>query len=126
VPFVRALAAVIYVLTTLLWAGAMVLGRLLMCEGGNCTANELHRMDVSLVLGFVGLAVAAAAVLGSVLRRSLGVSFLCLHVVVFATNLGVFWGLGEDPWVFIPAAALAAAAGYVAVGGSALPPGRKA
>jgi hypothetical protein len=124
--FVRALAAVIYVLTTLLWAGAMVLGRLLMCEGGNCTKNELHRMDVSVVLGFIGLAVAAAAVLGSVLRRSLGFSFLCLHVFVFAVNLGVFWGLGDDPWVFIPAAAFVAAAGYVAVGGSSLPPGRRA
>jgi hypothetical protein len=126
VTFGRALAAAVYVLATLLWAGAMVLGRLLVCEGGNCAENELHRMDVSVVLGFVGLAVAAAAVLGSVLRRSLGFSFLCLHVVVFATNLGVFWGLGDAPWVFIPVAALVAAAGYIAVGGSGLPPGRRA
>ncbi len=122
VTFGRALAAAVYVLATLLWAGAMVLGRALGCEGGDCTGDELHRMDLSVVLGFVGLAVAAAALLGSLVRRWLGLSLLGAHVVVFAINLGIFWGLADTPWVFIPPAALTAAAGYAAMGG--FPPTR--
>jgi hypothetical protein len=121
----RSLAAVVYVLATLSWAGAMVLGRLLFCEGGDCTTNELHRMDLSVVLGFVGLAVAAATLLGGVFRRWLGLTLLCCHIIVFDINLGIFWGLADSPWVFIPLSALAVAAGYVAVGGPGILPGRR-
>jgi hypothetical protein len=121
--FGRALVAAAYILATLSWAAAMTLSRALGCEGGNCTTNEIQRMDVSFVLGWVGLTAAAAAVLGSVFRRSVGLSVLCLHVFVFAVNLGIFWGLGDAPGVFIPVAGLAAAAGYVAVGGTGAPPG---
>jgi hypothetical protein len=110
----RSFAAVVYLGATLSWAAVMTLGRLLGCEGGNCTTNEMQRMDVSFVLGWVGLTVAAAALLGSLFRRSVGLSVLCLHVFVFAANLGIFWGLGDAPGVFIPLAGLAAAAGYVA------------
>jgi hypothetical protein len=119
VTFGRALAAAVYVLATLLWAGAMVLGRALGCEGRDCTADELHRTDLSVVLGFVGLAVAAAALLSSLVRRWLGLSLLGAHVIVFAINLGIFWGLADTPWVFILPAALTAAAGYAAMGGFA-------
>jgi len=83
-------------------------------------------MDVSVVLGLIGLTVAAAALLAAVLRRSLGLFLLCSHVVVFAINLGIFWGLGDTPWFLIPFAAVAAAAGYVAVGGHGLAPNRRA
>ena len=114
----RSLTASVYILATLSWAVVMTLGRLLGCEGGNCTTNEMRRMDVSFVLGWVGLAVAAAALLASVFGRSVGLSVLALHVSVFAVNLGIFWGLGDAPGVFIPLAGLAAAAGYVAVGGT--------
>jgi len=107
-------------LATVSWAGAMALSRLLFCEGGNCTPNEHYRMDVSLVLSFVGLAAAAATLLGAVLRRWLGLAALCCHIVVFAVNLAFFWGLADSRWVFIPLAGLAAAAGYLAVGSSAL------
>jgi predicted MFS family arabinose efflux permease len=79
-------------------------------------------MDVSLVLSFVGLAAAAATLLGGLFRRWLGLSLLYCHIVLFAVNLAFFWGLADDPWVFIPLAALAAAAGYVAVD-SSTPPG---
>ena len=115
VTFGRALAAAVYVLATLFWAGGMVLGRALGCEDSDCTANELHRMDLSVVLGFVGLGVATAALLGSLFRRWLGLSLLGAHVAVFAINLGIFWGLADTPWVFIPLAGLAAAAGYAAI-----------
>jgi len=55
-------------------------------------------LDVSLVFGFVGLAVAAAALLSSILRRSVGLSFLGLHILVYALNLGIFWGgAGASP-----------------------------
>jgi hypothetical protein len=50
----RSHAASVYVLATLSWAVVMTLGRLLGCEGGNCTTNEMQRMDVSFVLGWVG------------------------------------------------------------------------
>ena len=122
----RALAGAVYVLATLNWAGAMVLSRDFGCEGGDCTQNELHRMDVSVVLGLIGLTIAAAALLASLFRRSLGLFLLCSHVVVFAINLGIFWGLGDTPWYVIPFAALAASAGFVAVGGHGLAPSRRA
>ena len=115
VTWARVLAAAIYVLATLLWAGAMVLSRGLGCEGGDCTVDEVRRLDLSVVLGFVGLAVAAAALLGALLRRWLGLSLLGTHLAVYAINLGIFWGLADTPGVFIPLAALAAAAGYVAI-----------
>ena len=114
----RSLAASVYIFATLSWAVVMTLGRLLGCEGGNCTTDEIQRMDVSFVLGWVGLAVAAAALLASVFGRSVGIFVLCLHVFVVAVNLGFFWGLGDTPGVFIPLAGLGAAAGYVAVGGA--------
>jgi len=115
----RALAAVVYMLATLSCAGANVLGRLLFCEGGDCTTNEQHRMDVSLVLSVAGLAAAAATLLGAVFSRRLGLAALSCHVILFVVNLAFYWGLADSPWIFIPLAALAAAAGYVAVGSSA-------
>jgi hypothetical protein len=114
----RSLAVVLYMIATLSWAAAMALSRLLFCEGGNCTANEHYRMDVSLVLSFVGLAAAAATLLSGLFLRWLGLSLLYCHIVLFAVNLAFFWGLADDPWVFIPLAALAAAAGYIAVDSS--------
>jgi predicted MFS family arabinose efflux permease len=67
--------------------------RLLFCEGGNCTPNEHYRMDVSLVLSFVGLAAAAATLLGGLFRRRLGLSLLYGHIVLFAVNMTFFWVL---------------------------------
>lgn len=107
-------------LATLSWAGGMALSRLLFCEGGNCTQHDRYGMDASLVLSLIGLAVAAATLLGAVFRRWLGLAALCCHIVVFAVNLAFFWGLADSPWVFIPLAGLAAAAGYAAVGRSAV------
>jgi hypothetical protein len=114
----RALAVVLYMFATLSWAAAMALSRLLFCEGGNCTPNEHYRMSVSLVLSFVGLAAAAATLLGGLFRRWLGLALLYCHIVLFAVNLAFFWGLADYPWVFIPLAGVAAAAGYVAVDSS--------
>jgi hypothetical protein len=65
----------------------------------------------------IGLAIAAAAFFCSLFSRRLGLSLLALHVVLFAVNLGVVWDLADTPWVLIPPASLAAAVGYVAVGG---------
>ena len=93
----RSLAAAIDLLATLAWAAAMGLFSLLGCVGG-CFGDERTRLDVSLVFGFVGLAVAAAALLSSILRRSVGLSFLGLHILVYALNLGIFWGgAGASP-----------------------------
>jgi hypothetical protein len=116
VTFGRALAAAIYLIATVAWAAAMGLSSLLGCEGG-CFGDERHRLDVSLILGFIGLALAAGTLLGSLLKRWVGLSFLALHIAVFAINLGIFWGLADAPWTFIPAASLAAVAGYFAVAG---------
>jgi hypothetical protein len=116
----RALAAAIYLLAAIAWALAMALSSLLGCEGG-CFGDERDRLDASVVLGGIGVSLAVAAFFGSILKRWLGLSFLGLHVVVFAINLGIYWGLANSPSVFIPLAGLAAAAGYVAVGGPALP-----
>jgi hypothetical protein len=98
----------------------MVLSWAIGCEDADCTRSELERLDLSLVLSFVGLAVAAAALLGSVVKTGFGLSFLAMHVVVFAINLGVYWDLGDTPGIFLPLAALAAMAGYVGVGGRGL------
>jgi hypothetical protein len=112
----RALAAATYWLATVAWAAVMGLSSLMGCEGG-CFGDTRHRLNVSLVLGLVGLAIASAAMLGSILRRWIGLSFLGLHVLVFAINLGIFWGLGATPWIFIPPATLAALAGYLGLPG---------
>ena len=93
----------------------MLLSRLLICDGG-CATTDIARMNASLVLSFVGVAVAAAAVLGSIVRRRLGLTILWFHALLYAINLALFWGLADSPWVFLPLAAVAAAAGHVAVG----------
>ena len=54
--FSRSLAAAAYVLAAFVWAWLMVWSRLLGCEGGNCTPDDVHRMDVSLVLTTTSLA----------------------------------------------------------------------
>jgi hypothetical protein len=112
----RSLAAVVYLGATLFWFAAMALSAALGC-GDGCGESEVHRLDVSEVLAVIGLAIAAAAFLCSLLSRRIGLSLLALHVVVFAVNLGVIWDLADTPWVLIPPASLAAAVGYVAVGG---------
>jgi hypothetical protein len=112
----RSLASAVYLGATLFWLAAMALSAALGCEGG-CGESEVHRLDVSEVLAVIGLAIAAAAFLCSLFSRWLGLSLLALHAVVFAVNLGVFWNLADTPWVLIPPASLAAAVGYVAVGG---------
>ena len=114
--FGRSLAAVVYVLAALAWAGAMVLSRGLICDGG-CTASEVDRMDTSVVLAFVGLAIAAAALFGSVLRPRFGLVLLWCHALLWTINLALFWEVPDAAWGFVPAAVLAAAAGFVAVGG---------
>jgi len=111
----RSLAAVVYVLSTLTWAGIMVLSRALLCDGG-CTPNQVDHMDATVVLGFIGLAIATAALFGSVVRLWLGLALLWCHALVFAINLALFWGLADSAWVFLVPAALTAAAGHVAVG----------
>ena len=63
------------------------------------------------------MALAVVALLGSLLRPWLGFSLFAFHIVVFSVNLGIFWGLADGPWVFIPLAAMAGTAGYIAVGG---------
>jgi hypothetical protein len=115
----RSMAATIYLLAALAWAAAMFLSSLLGCEGG-CYGDERHRLDLSLTLSWVGLALAGAAFIGSLLSRWLGFSLLAFQIVVFSVNLGIFWGLADSPWVFIPLGAIAGTAGYIAVGG--LPP----
>jgi hypothetical protein len=77
-----------------------------------------HGPSAFFALGFVGLAAAAATLLGGLFRRWLGLSLLYCHIVLFAVSLTFFWGLADGSWVFIPLAALAAAAGYVAVDSS--------
>jgi len=78
----------------------------------------MHNMDVSAVLASVGLPVASATLLLSFYRRWLGVAGLYCHTVLFAVNLAILWDLDDSLWVFIPPAALVAAAGYFATGGS--------
>jgi hypothetical protein len=113
----RSMAATIYLLATLAWAAAMFLSSLLGCEGGCYGGDERHRLDLSLTLSWVGLALAGAAFIGSLFSRWLGFSLLAFHIVVFSVNLGIFWGLADSPWVFIPLGAIAGTAGYIAVGG---------
>jgi hypothetical protein len=112
----RSLAAAVYLGATLFWLTAMSLSVALGCDGG-CVDSEMHRLNVSEVLAVVGIAVAAAAFLGSLFSRWISLSLLALHAVVFAINLGVFWGLADTPWVVVPPASLGAAVGYIAVGG---------
>ncbi len=112
----RSLAAAVYLGATLFWLAVMALSAALGC-GGGCGENDVHRLHVSEVLAVIGLAIGAAAFLCSLFSRWLGLSLLALHVVVFAVNLGFFWSLADTPWVLIPPASLAAAVGYIAVGG---------
>jgi hypothetical protein len=118
VRLVRTMAAIVYVLATLLWALAMFLDWGLRCIDGDCADTTLHRLDLSLLLSVLGLAVAAAVLLAAVHRHWVGVWLLLAHVVVYAINLGVFWDLAKSPLLVIPPAVLVAAVGYFAVGGS--------
>jgi hypothetical protein len=124
--FGRALAAVVYALATLLWAGAMLLDWGFRCIDGDCADTTLHRLDLSLLLSVIGLAVAVAVLLAAVRRHWLGVWFLLAHVVIYAINLGVFWDLAKSPLLIIPPAVLVAAVGYFAVGGAVLRSSRTA
>ena len=115
----RAIAAAIYVGATLLWVGAMGLGSLLGCEGG-CFGDERTRLETGLILSLVGLPLCTAAFFVSLANRHLGMILLAAHVVVFCVNLRVLSGLHgtASPWVLLFPGALAALAGYVAVGGA--------
>jgi hypothetical protein len=117
----RAAAAALYLAAALIWVGAMLVGSALGCEGG-CFGDEESRLDTSLVLSLVGLALAAAAFTGSLFSRRLGVTLLVLHAVLFFANLGVLSSLRDtdSPWILLVPGAIAAAAGYVAVGGHQL------
>jgi hypothetical protein len=115
----RTVAAIVYVLATLLWALAMLLDWGFRCIDGDCADTTLHRLDLSLLLSVIGLAVAAAVLLAAVRRHWLGVWLLLTHVVVYAINLGVFWNLAKSPVLIIPPAVLVAAVGYFAGRGSA-------
>jgi hypothetical protein len=116
----RSLAAAVYLGTTLIWVAAMGVAREFACYEGPCREGVVHSVDLSVVLAVIGLAVAAAAFFCSVFNRWLGLSLLALHAAVFAINLAIFWDMTGTTWKAIPPASLAAAFGYVALGG--LPP----
>jgi hypothetical protein len=114
----RVAAAVIYFAAAIVWVGGMWLGSMLGCEYG-CFSDERERLDTSLVLSLVGLALATAAFLGSLFSRRLGLLLLGVHLLVFVINLALLSEVGDvEPWIFVLPAALAAVAGYVAVGGT--------
>jgi len=85
------MAAIVYVLATLLWTVAMLVYGFASCIGGNCADTTQHRLNLSLLLSVIGLAVAAAVLLAVLRRHWLGLWLLLAHVVVYAINLGVFW-----------------------------------
>jgi hypothetical protein len=118
VRLVRAIAAIAYVLATLLWAVAMLVDAFARCIDGDCADTTQDRLDLSLLLSVIGLAVAAAVLLAVLRRHWLGLWLLLAHVLVYAINLGVFWDLAKTPWLIIPPAALVAAVGYFSVRGS--------
>jgi hypothetical protein len=117
----RAAAAGVYIAAALLWVGGMLLGSTLGCEGG-CFGDERSQLDAALVLSLLGLCLAAAALVASLLSRRLGLSVLAVHACVFVANVGMLSGLPDvdSPWIFLVPGALAALAGYVAVGGHQL------
>lgn len=118
VTFGRTVAATIYLAGTTLWAVLMGFSSLFGCEGG-CFGDETERLDLALVLGCIGLLLAAAAFVGSMVSRQSGFWLLGLHAVVFGFNVVAFFA-GRDvgiPWAFVLSAAIVAAAGYLAVGG---------
>jgi hypothetical protein len=116
----RVAAAAVYFAAAILWVGGMWLGSMLGCEYG-CFGDERDRLDTSLVLSLVGVALAAAAFFGSVFSRRLGLLLLGVHLLVFAINLAVLSEVGDaEPWILVLPAALAAVAGYFAVGGRQL------
>ena len=85
------MAAIVYVLATLLWAVAMLVYGFASCIDGDCADTTQHRLNLSLLLSVIGLAVAAAVLLAVLRRHWLGLWLLLAHVVVYAINLGVFW-----------------------------------
>jgi len=118
----RFLAVAAYLGGTACWVVAMSAAWGFGC-GTGCTESEVLRLDLSLVLAVVGLAVAPAAFVGSRSSRRLGLSLLALHALVFAINLAMFWVLAGTTWKVIPPAVLVAAFGFVAVGGLRRPVG---
>jgi hypothetical protein len=116
--FGRAAAGALYIAAAFFWVVGMLLGSMLGCEGG-CFGDERDRLDTSLVLSLVGLSLATAAFVGSLLSRRVGLLVLGVHVIVFVANLVVLSGLPDSgsPWFLLVPGGLAALAGYIAVGG---------
>ncbi len=114
----RVLSVAVYLGAAIAWLGAMALSSLLGCEGG-CVGDESDRLNLSLILAGIGVVLAAAAFMSSLASRRVGLTLLGLHVVVFAVNLVVLAGIPDitTPAIFVVPAAVAAAAGFVAVGG---------
>jgi hypothetical protein len=125
----RALAGVIYLGASLLWALLMALSQSMRCDD-SCTASQYARSwrdNVDAwqygVIGWIGLAGLTLAVLAvslSFVRRWAGFVLLAGHAVVFTINCLVFY-VGRPIYSsFVPfalAASFVAASGFVAVGG---------
>ena len=121
----RIFGALVYLGCTLLWAGLMALALVMKCDdscgAGDDWTDNVHAWQYGAIgwLGAAGLGLAVLALVLSLFRRELGLAALAAHAVVFATNAVILLaGPGTSvPLVVVGPAALAAAAGFVAVGG---------